>query len=138
MVHIRDKPGLFREVLRVLRPGGTFVASDWLKGENADRSPELASFQKLAHLSFRFATAAESAAAMRAAGFRHVVTRDRNRWYADLSRYEVEKIEGPLKARILEVVDQEVYSQWLEIRRALADSVAVGALRPTHLRGFKP
>ncbi len=28
MVHIEDKDGLFAEVVRVLRPGGMFIASD--------------------------------------------------------------------------------------------------------------
>ena len=32
IVHIPDKPPFYREVLRVLRPGGLFVGSDWLCG----------------------------------------------------------------------------------------------------------
>jgi SAM-dependent methyltransferase len=31
MVQIPDKPSIYTEVLRVLRPGGRFVASDWLR-----------------------------------------------------------------------------------------------------------
>src|SRR4051794_31568002 len=30
IVHIPDKPALYRDVLRLLKPGGWFVASDWL------------------------------------------------------------------------------------------------------------
>ena len=27
---------------------------------------------------------------------------------------------------------------WLKVRKSLADAVAAGGLRPTHLKGFKP
>ena len=36
LIHIEDKPALYREVLRVLRPGGLFAASDWLRSADAD------------------------------------------------------------------------------------------------------
>ncbi len=67
-----------------------------------------------------------------------VSTRDRNSWYADLSRYECEQIEGPLRDELIEAVGEEIYAHWVQVRRALAGAVAVGALRPTHLRGYKP
>jgi SAM-dependent methyltransferase len=35
MVHILDKASLYKEVLRVLKPGGVFVAADWLWAEGA-------------------------------------------------------------------------------------------------------
>ena len=36
LIHVEDKSELYKEVLRVLKPGGVFAASDWLRGENAD------------------------------------------------------------------------------------------------------
>src|SRR5262245_54373246 len=39
MVHIEDKAALYAEVLRVLRPGGWFIAADWLWAEGAATSP---------------------------------------------------------------------------------------------------
>jgi hypothetical protein len=84
------------------------------------------------------ATAPETEATMTAAGFEKVATRDRNAWYADLSRYELQQVEGPLREQLMEAVGEEIYDHWRQVRRALADAVAVGALRPTHLRGFKP
>jgi phosphoethanolamine N-methyltransferase len=137
MVHIPDKAALFHDVLRVLRPGGLFTASDWLVGENADTSPEWARFCELAHLDFHFVTSGEMEMAMRDAGFERVSTIDRNAWYAPLTVREVEQLEGPLRDRIIEVSDEATHKRWLKMRRALRDSVGVGALRPTHLRGFK-
>lgn len=75
---------------------------------------------------------------MTAAGFEEVATRDRNAWYADLSRYELQQVEGPLRGQLVEAVGEDIYGHWLQVRRALADAVAVGALRPTHLRGCRP
>ncbi|MEQ1524106.1 MAG: class I SAM-dependent methyltransferase, partial [Aestuariivirga sp.] len=40
IVHIPDKHALMRDVFRVLKPGGWFVASDWLIGHDHEPSPE--------------------------------------------------------------------------------------------------
>jgi phosphoethanolamine N-methyltransferase len=137
MVHIEDKKELFSEILRVLKPGGVFAASDWLAGENTDNSPEWKQLRELAHLTFNFATAPEMEEVMREAGFEMVSTVDRNAWYKPITVEEVQQLEGPLKDRIIEVSDVDTYNHWLKVRKALRDSVAVGALRPTHLRGSK-
>ena len=137
MIHIPDKNAIFIEILRVLKPGGVFAASDWLVGENADSSPEWARVRNLSHLDFKVFTAAETELTMRQAGFEQVSTLDRNAWYASNSATEYRQLEGPLRERILEVADEEVYEHWMKVRRAFRDSAAVGALRPTHLRGYK-
>lgn len=137
MIHIPDKAAMYREVLRVLKPGGVFAASDWLGGENMN-SPEWRRFRELAHLDFTMTTAVEAEAMLREAGFVDVSSVDRNGWYSEVTRQEVRDLEGPLRDRLLEVVDEDLYHHWLEVRRALRDAVNVGALRPTHLRGFRP
>ena len=138
MIHIPDKDAIFKEILRVLKPGGVFVASDWLVGENVELSPEWARVRELSHLNFKVSTAAETEMAMQQAGFENVSTLDRNAWYAEISASEFELLKGPLRQQILEVVDEDIYQHWMKVRRAFRDSAAAGALRPTHLRGFKP
>ena len=137
MIHIPDKAAIFKEILRVLKPGGVFTASDWLVGEDADSSPEWRRVRELSHLDFKVSTAAETEIAMQQAGFEKVSTLDRNAWYASNSEYEYKQFEGPLQKRILEVVDEEVYQHWMKVRRAFRDSAGAGVLRPTHLRGYK-
>ncbi len=137
MIHIDDKAALFRDVMRVLKPGGAFVASDWLAGEDALGKPELDRFQEVGHLSFTMATASEMAAALTAAGFQNVETRDRNAWYASVCAEELARVEGPLRQQLTDMVGEEIYSHWLTVRRSLAAAVTAGGLRPTHLRGFK-
>jgi phosphoethanolamine N-methyltransferase len=138
LVHIADKQAMYREILRVLRRGGVFLASDWLGGENTNTAPEWKRFRELGHLDFMMATAAETYAAMTAAGFENVSTRDRNAWYAQVAQFDLDQVKGPMRDRLIDAAGEEIYLHWLKVRQAHVDAVAVGALRPTHLRGFKP
>lgn len=138
LIHIPDKPALYREILRVLRPGGVFAASDWLAGEGALEDPAFRRYVDLGHLKFTMATAEETAAIMRESGFAAVATVDRNAWYAEVSAAEAAAIAGPLRDEIIAVSDVATYERWRDGRRALAEATRKGSLRPTHLRGRKP
>jgi len=138
MIHIADKNALFKDVLRVLKPGGQFAASDWLVEENAETSVEWKTLQQVAHLNFEVATSTICENSLTQAGFSKVRTRDRNDWYAPVTQLELEQLEGPLREDILSIATEESYQNWLKVRRALRDAVHAGALRPTHLFGTKP
>lgn len=138
MVQIRDKPALFNEIKRVLKPGGAFVASDWLASDNPSEVEAMDSALELVHWSFAMITAGEMETALSDAGFENVSTRDRNAWFAEISNHEVMQIEGPLKQQLIDAVGEELWSHWIKVKRALADAASAGGLRPTHLRGFKP
>jgi phosphoethanolamine N-methyltransferase len=137
LIHIPDKKALYVDILRVLKPGGVFAASDWLSGDDAEDAV-FQKFLKLTHLSFAMASADETTRIMRDVGFANVKTVDRNAGYADISAQEVQEIEGPLRQRIIEVSDLETYESWLLVRRQLAAATRSGGLRPTHLRGVRP
>src|SRR5208282_1515974 len=66
MVQIPDKPAIYAEVLRVLRPGGRFIASDWLRGGSGAYSPEMMEFFRLEGIAYNMVSLDESAAALRA------------------------------------------------------------------------
>ena len=137
LIHITDKEAMYYEVLRVLKPGGVFTASDWLGGESTNSSPDWQRVIELTQHNFHMATAAEAEEMLQTAGFVNVSSVDRNEWYSEFTKQEVHDLEGPLRDKLLEVVDEDVYEHWLEVRRALRDAVNAGAMRPTHLRGFK-
>ncbi|MGR3291527.1 MAG: class I SAM-dependent methyltransferase [Paracoccaceae bacterium] len=138
LLHIPDKAALFRDVLRVLTPGGFFAASDWLKGEDAENDAGYQRYISEGHLSYNMATAAEAEAAMKSAGFSQVYTVDRHLWYAPLARQELADIAGPLREKLIAVSNRDVYEKWLSARRGSAAAFSSGGLRPTHLHGVRP
>jgi len=138
MLHIPDKAALFADLLRVLVPGGWLAASDWLKGEEAENDPGYQRYIAQGHLSYRMATAAQSEAQLRAAGFADVRSLDRHEWYAPRALQELRDIEGPLREELIAVSGRETYEKWLSARRGSAAAFNSGGLRPVHLRARKP
>ena len=80
MVQIPDKPALFSEILRVLKPGGRFIASDWLRGGSGAYSPEMMEYFRLEGIAYNMVTLEASAAALRQRALRRR-DRDRQRRY---------------------------------------------------------
>jgi SAM-dependent methyltransferase len=138
LVQIPDKSAIFTEVLRVLRPGGRFVASDWLRGGTGDYSPEMMEFFRLEGIAYNMATLQESADALRAAGFIDVEIRDRHAWYQALARREYELMQGPLRSLIVERIGaaraEHFVANWAQLMVVLDR----GELRPGHLKALKP
>lgn len=138
MVQIPDKPAIYAEVLRVLRPGGRFIASDWLRGGTGGYSPEMMEFFRLEGIAYNMVTLEQSAAALRAAGFVDVEIRDRHGWYLDLAQRELDALQGSLKPVIVERLGAERAQHFIDDWRQLVVVVKRGELRPGHLKAVKP
>jgi SAM-dependent methyltransferase len=138
LVQIPDKPVIFAEVLRVLRPAGRFIASDWLRGGTAGYSAEMMEFFRLEGIAYNMATLAESAVALRAAGFNDVEIRDRHGWYLELAQRELEAMEGPLQPMIANRIGTERARHFVDNWRQLVLVLERGELRPGHLKAVKP
>jgi ubiquinone/menaquinone biosynthesis C-methylase UbiE len=138
LVQFPDKPALFAEVKRVLRPGGRFIASDWLRGGQGAYSAEMVEFFRLEGIAYNMTSLAESTAALRAAGFVEVAGRDRNDWYLALARRELAAMEGPLKTAILEAIGADRTKHFIANWRQLVVVLARGELRPAHLKAVRP
>ena len=138
IVQIQDKPALFAEVFRVLRPGGRFLASDWLRGGSGPYSAEMIEFFRLEGIAYNMASLEESVAALRRAGFTDVEVRDRNAWYLGLAERELASLEGPMRPLIVERIGRDKAEHFIADWRQLVLVVRRGELRPGHLKALKP
>jgi len=138
MIHIPDKPVLFTDVLRVLRPGGIFLASDWMQSAAGPDSPEMATFVEASGLSFNLGITDELPAMLDSAGFVDIRVVDRNSWYREEARNELSRMRGDLRQPLLDILGREKADRWIVMREAMIAALHAGAFRPTHFRAVKP
>ena len=138
MIHIPDKAALFADVLRVLRPCGMLLASDWMQSAAGPDSPEMATFAEASGLSFAMGITDELPAMLEAAGFTGIHVADRNSWYREEARSEVARMRGELREELLEILGREKADRWIVMREAMIAALDSGAFRPTHFRAVKP
>jgi ubiquinone/menaquinone biosynthesis C-methylase UbiE len=138
MVHIPDKAALYREVWRVLVPGGHFIAADWLWAEGAESSPVVQSWLSNAPLKFAFTTPTEASVALRQAGFLDAVVTDRRYLLQASNREEIETLEGPARQKLAAIVGEEMALSRLASARGRQRALDSGNLIPSHFKGQKP
>ena len=138
MIHISDKEALFADVHRILRPGGLFIASDWMRSDDNPPTPEMEYYLEVEGLNFGMASPERYAKALEKVGFAGIKLRDRNAWYSDLSRNEYEQMKGPLYPEMVEMLGRENADRYVEVWRAMNLVIDSGELRPGHLRAIKP
>ncbi|PWW04053.1 methyltransferase family protein [Hoeflea marina] len=138
LIHVADKEAVFADIFRVLRPGGIFAASDWLRSDDGPLSAEMVSYIKAEGLSFGMASPARYQSAMRRAGFVGVTTVNRNLWYRDVARGELERLKGPLRQTAVDAVGEAYVAKNIATWTAMQKVLDSGEHCPTHLRGHKP
>jgi phosphoethanolamine N-methyltransferase len=138
IIHIPDKEALAAEVFRVLKPGGIFAASDWLRAHDGAPSPEMAHYIALEALDFAMASPARYRAALTAAGFVDVALVDRSPWYAQVAAAELQELSGPRRATWEARHGAEFIAHQIETWTAMVPVVRSGEHCPHHIRGRKP
>lgn len=137
IIHIPDKTVFYTEVLRVLRPGGSFVGSDWLRGGEGEYSEEMQAWLDIVGLTFAMENLEGSRRSLEAAGFVDVQLRDRNEWYRKIVKQELHNITGDNYARVVAATDEKAAANRVKSTSTKQIIVESGELRPTHFRGRK-
>lgn len=137
IVHIPDKHALMAEVFRVLKPGGWFLASDWLIGTETI-SPLMADYIAAEGLDFGMATPGRYLDAMAAAGFDRTSATSRNAWYRACAREELARLKGEVGIAAARTVGQAFVDQNIGIWTRMIPVLDSGEHCPTHLAARKP
>jgi phosphoethanolamine N-methyltransferase len=138
LLHIPDKEALFLDIFRVLKPGGVFTASNWMISHDGEPSSDMKAYVEAEGLSFSMASPARYRRAMEQAGFQEVAVTDRNPWYREVARGELQRLKGPLHDAVAAVVGRDYVDKNIRTWEAMQKVLDSGEHRPTHLRGWKP
>ncbi|MEX0969343.1 MAG: methyltransferase domain-containing protein [Paracoccaceae bacterium] len=138
IVHIPDKHMLMAEVARVLRPGGWFIASDWLIGHDNPPSPEMQAYLAAEGLAFGMASPARYADALAQAGFTEISLASRNLWYQETAALELARMRGPLYDAATAQLGTEFVDHNIEIWTRMLPVLQSGEHCPTHIHAQKP
>lgn len=137
IIHIPDKAALMAEVFSVLKPGGRFIASDWLIGTETV-SPQMAAYIAAEGLDFGMATPARYRKAMEDAGFEDIRIRSRNDWYRQQARQELERLRGAVGTSAARVVGKDFVERNIAVWERMIPVLDTGEHCPTHLSARKP
>ena len=107
IVHVHDKEKLSGEVFRILKPGGFFLASDWLTSHDGEPSEDMKNYLKLEDLDFGMASPSRYEAALNSAGFININLRNRNKWYAKEARRELADLSGAKRSNYENLTSKE-------------------------------
>jgi SAM-dependent methyltransferase len=136
IVHISDKQVFMRDVYRVLKPDGWFLASDWLIGTESI-SPRMAAYIASEGLDFGMATPARYLEAMRSAGFHSCEAISRNSWYREQARSELARLKGDIGRKAAEILGEAFVAKNIGIWERMIPVLDSGEHSPTHLRAQK-
>ena len=138
IVHISDKEALCRDAFRVLRPGGWFAASDWLIAHDDEPSEAMRRYIAAEDLDFAMASPRRYRDALKAAGFVDIELRDRNRWYRDVARDELARLQGSQHDDFVAVLGEDEVRRQIATWAAMVPVLDSGEHCPHHFQGRRP
>lgn len=138
IVHIPGKHELARDVYRVLKPGGVFVASDWLISHDGEPSSDMRTYLISEDLDFGMASPALYADALKQAGFVDVRLNNRNAWYCEQAKHELDLLQNGLDDKQIEQLGRDLVEHNIHTWSLMIKVLETGEHCPHHVRGKKP
>ena len=137
-VHIPDKEKIFTQVFKVLKPGGFFVFSDWLISHDQKPSKEMEYYLKLEDLGFGMGSPLLYLNALKKSGFVSIKKNNRNKWYKEEARKELQILSGPTRKSYEEITSHSFIENQIKTWKAMITVLDTGEHCPHHFRAQKP
>ena len=137
IIHIDDKRGLFKEIIRVLRPGGVVAAYDWLKGPDP-YSDDMRYWFEMEGLTYAMDTLENYERMLREAGFVDIQSSDDTAWYREHAKNEYARMMGELYEQMVAALGNNRAEHFVENWRASTIVLDNGELRTCRFRAHKP
>lgn len=137
IIHVPDKAALYKEVLRVLEPGGVFVGSDWLRSGEGEFSEQAKQWFEVIGLHFDMKNPEQTRAELERAGFGGLRLKDRNEWYRGEITTELDRLSGDDYDGLARRIGADKAAARLNSSQLKQAVVERGELRPTHFVGYK-
>jgi phosphoethanolamine N-methyltransferase len=134
---IDDKHSVYRECLRVLKPGGVLTCYDWMKSEG-DYSEDMRYWFKMEGLTYAMQTPTAHEDILREVGFVSVEIDDRSAWYKKEVRAEYKRLSKPLYPQLVSLIGQQAADHYVECWRAMVVVCEKGEMLQVYNRGRKP
>lgn len=137
IIELPAKEEIFRQLQRVIKPGGTLVVSDWFRSDEP-YTEEMREWAMTGDETYEMDSITSARDCILRAGFTDAEIDDRNEWFKSYSRDEYERLKGPLFQVYVEKFGMQQAVKSVEnarIRNLLAEQ---GQLRPGHIRARKP
>jgi phosphoethanolamine N-methyltransferase len=132
-----DKLGIFRECLRVLKPGGTFSCYDWMKSDGP-YSEDMQYWFEMEGLTYAMETLRGQQATLGEAGFDEVSVVDRSAWYRAEVRKEYERLRTREFPRLVELIGEQAAAHAVENWRAAMVVCEKGEMLQVYSRARSP
>ncbi|MFQ5546776.1 MAG: methyltransferase domain-containing protein [Woeseia sp.] len=134
---IAEKKMMFRECLRVLRPGGALTSYDWMKSEG-EYSDDMLYFFEMEGLTYAMDTIENHRKILEEVGFEEIELTDASHWYRHHVHREYEQLRGELNPEVVRLIGQDHADYFVEDWRAMMVVCEKGEMKQVYLRARKP
>lgn len=132
-----DKPSMFGECLRVLRPGGALTSYDWMKPEGK-YSKDMRYWFEMEGLTYAMETPENHRQMLKDSGFIDIAVRDRSSWYRRKVQEEYDQLRSDLYSRVVGLLGKQQADHFVENWRALKVVCLKGEVLQVYCSARKP